>query len=246
MSLKQILSLLVASLFATSLYGQTIVLTEDFSYADGPLAVANPDWVNHSGTADTLLVASGQAVVSQDGGSEDLHRLFDGGAAFSSGVVTADFDIVVSSAMGIADNSDDEYFAHFWQTANPFNFRSRTFVHAPTAGGDYTLSIATQSSSASIDLPTDFTFGDTVPVSISYDITGGTASLTAGGNTVTDLTVNTGQIIDAFGLRQSTNNNGRETILVDNLSVSHTVVPEPSSLMLVLFGLAGLALIRKS
>jgi len=165
-----------------------VVSTENFDYADGPLAVANPDWINHSGNSQTLLVSGGAAVVTEDGGSEDAHKFFDAGASFTSGVVSASFDVSVTAAGGIPDNSDDEYFAHFWQTDNPFNFRARTFVHAPTAGGDYTLSISTLSSSTSVDLPTDFTFGETVPVLISFDLDAGIASLTAGGNTVSDLT----------------------------------------------------------
>ncbi|TWU28250.1 PEP-CTERM sorting domain-containing protein [Bythopirellula polymerisocia] len=237
---------LLGCIFAVAVCGSvacaTTVSTDDFNYPDGPLrGQGTPPWENHSGTNDTLLVSSGAAVVSEDSGSEDLHKLFDAGASFAGGVVTASFDIVVTAPSPITSNSSDEYFAHFWQSANPNNFRARTFVHAPTAGGDYTLSISTLSSSVSTDLPTDFSFGATVPVSISFDITAGTSSLTAGGNTVYDLTSSTGQIIDAFALRQS-NSGSDETIRVDNLVVTH--VPEPTSIAMLL-GCLGMLTIRR-
>ena len=58
--MKPYLSVAVCGFFtllAATASAQTVVSTEDFNYADGSLATANPAWVNHSGTAGTLLVS---------------------------------------------------------------------------------------------------------------------------------------------------------------------------------------------
>lgn len=226
-----------------SMASATTVLTEDFNYSDGSLSTANPAWVNHSGTAGTLLVSGGAAVVTQNSGSEDLHRVFDAGASFTSGVVSASFDMVVT-APGAMTGTGFEYFAHFWQSTSPFGFRSRTDIVAPgTAGGDYSIGIATLASTAEVTLGglVGFNFGDTVPVTITFDIDNGTSSLTAGGQTINTLVVSSGQNIDGFAMRQA-NSTSDETIRLDNLVVTH--VPEPASFALLL-GCLGVMAIRR-
>ncbi len=217
-----------------------VLASEDFSYPDGAL-VPNGGWANQSGTAGTLLVASGEAVVSQDSGSEDAELV--AGPEFSSGVYSATFDIRVEvddPNVGIT-GTDFEYFAHFSNDTS-FNFRGRLDVVAPTAGGDYTLGLASSSSTNEVALPVDFAFGATVPVELSWDFSTGLASVTAGGNTVVSTTVLLGETLDSFNLRQS-NSSSDETIFVDNLVVSH--VPEPATLALMLFGLAGIGASRR-
>ncbi len=211
-----------------------ILLTEDFSYPDGAL-VGNGTWVNHSGTPGTLLVASGAAVVTENSGSEDANVSF---AVQSSGVLTASFDMVVT-APGAMTGTGFEYFAHFYPADDGFNYRARADIVAPNAGaGDYTIGIATTSSTAEITLPTNFVFGTVVPVSIAFDLSGGTASLTAGGNTVNTSVVSMGDVIDAFALRQA-NSTSDETLTIDNLVISHEPVPEPTSIFLAVVSILG-------
>lgn len=215
-----------------------ILLTESFSYADGDL-VGNGGWVNHNGTESFIQVSSGAAVLQHGSGSrENANTSF---AAQSSGVLTAAFDLTVNASATIGGN-DFEYFAHFYPSDDEFNFRSRTDVVAPNSGGDYTLGIATFSSTAEVTLPTDFSFGVVVPVSFTFDLDEGTSSLTAGGNTVNTTVVSLGQVIDAFALRQSNSGND-ETLTVDNLVISH--VPEPASLVLMFAGLLSIAATRR-
>lgn len=162
-----------------------------------------------------------------------------------SGVVTASFDIVVN-APGAMTGTDFEFFAHFWQSTATTAFRSRTDIVSPgTAGGDFSIGIATQASTAEVTLGdlVGFNFGDTVPVTITFDIDAGTGSLTAGGFTVNTAVVSLGQVIDAFALRQSTSSS-LETIQVDNLIVTH--VPEPASAALLALGAAAVGTRRRS
>jgi hypothetical protein len=224
------------------------VLTDDFTYTDGDLATANADWVVHSGTGGEIQVAGNAIEITQDSGTgltKDHHKLFDGGASFTSGVVTATFDIVVT-APGAMTGTDFEYFAHFWQTTNPNNFRSRTDLVAPgTAGGDYSIGIATINSTAEFTLAdiVGFNFGETVAVEITFDIDAGTSTMTAGGQTLNTLVVSTGQNIDAFAFRQSSSSSD-ETVTVDNLVVSH--VPEPASIALMMLGGVAMGMRRRA
>ena len=68
-------------------------------------------------------------------------------------------------------------------------------------------------------LTTDFNFGDTVTVELTFNLDTGEASLTAGGETVT-AQGDTGETLDSFYLRQS-NSSSDETIFVDNLNIMY-------------------------
>lgn len=228
----------LAMLPAYQAEASTLLVDEQFTHPDGPLDGLTPSpgpgglWENHSGTAGTLPVVGGAALLTQDGGSGDSHTSF---AALTTGVVTASFDIVVNAPAAMT-GTDFEFFAHFWQSTATTAFRSRTDVVAPgAAGGDYSIGIATQASTAEVTLGdlVGFSFGQTVPVTITFDIDAGTSSLTAGGFTVNTAVVSLGQTIDAFALRQSTSSS-LETIQVDNLVVTH--VPEPASAALMVLG----------
>ena len=209
--MKKLYTLFFTILISTYSFGQVLAM-DDFTYTDGAL-VGNGSWTNQGGTAGTLLVTSGEAVVTQDSGSEDGELKFTDD--LTSGIVTATFDIRVTST-GMS-GSDFEYFAHF-SNDTEFNFRTRIDVISPTSSGDYTLGLSATSSTNDASLSTDFSFGATVSVEIAYDIDTGTASLTVGAETVTS-SGSTGDTIDSFNLRQS-NSSSDETIFIDNLVIS--------------------------
>ncbi len=233
---------LVASVMANNGAASTVLVSDDFTYNNGSL-VTEAGWISHSGNAGDLLISGNEVVVQHGAPSEDAHVQF---ALQSTGVLTASFDIVVNDDNSPIASSDFEYFAHF-MTDGSFNFRSRLDVQSPNAvGGDYTLGISSASSTAEATLTTDFNFGDVVPVTISFDLDTGTGSLTAGGQTVTG-SAQGAQSLDSFALRQS-DSSSNETITVDNLVITTSVmaVPEPSSFALLgLVGMAGAIRRRK-
>ncbi len=232
---RSLFAFATATLVASS--ASAALLTETFTYADGAL-VPNGGWVNQSGTAGTLLVASGEAVLKQDGSRpEDTEKVF--ASDLSTGIVTAAFDMRVTAPTSAITGTGFEYFAHFSDDTT-FDFIARLDVVAPNGATGYTLGIATFSSTNESKLPVDFAFGATVPVELSFNLDTGLASVTAGSATVSSTTVSLGELIDAFNFRQA-NSTTDETIFVDNLVI--TYVPEPTSLALL--GLGGLMVARR-
>ncbi|MEM7576159.1 MAG: PEP-CTERM sorting domain-containing protein [Planctomycetota bacterium] len=212
-----------------------VPITETFTYVDGDL-VGNGGWTNISGSGDLIQVVSGQAVLSHGGGSrEDLGLPL--GFDFTTGTVTASFDLIVTDDSAIS-GSDSEYFAHFSNAGSSSSFVARLDVVPGGSGGDYSLGISTISSTAEATLPVDFTFGVTVPVELTFDLDAGLADLTVGTDSVASTTVSTGETINMFNLRQS-NSSSDETITIDNLSI----VPEPGSAILA--GLGAVAMLRR-
>lgn len=210
-----VLLLIVAFTLNPSVARATTV-SDDFSYPDGNL-IGNGSWSAHSGAgSNQIQVVSGQAQLVHGSGSREDAGL-PLGVDLTSGTVTATFDLTVSDDTTIA-GSDFEYFAHFMAEGS-FNFRARVDVVAPTAGGDYTLGISSQSSTAEATLSSDFTYGVPIAVSISYDLDAQQASLTAGGETVMGSVLESGDTLNRFALRQSDSSND-ETILIDNLVVT--------------------------
>ncbi len=211
--MKKLYFLFFAILISSLSFGQ-VLATDDFTYSDGAL-VGNGSWTSNDGTAGTLLVTSGEAVVTQDSGSEDGELKF--ADDLTVGIITATFDIRVTSP-GAITGTDFEYFAHF-SNDTEFNYRSRLDVIAPTGSGDYTLGLSATSSTNDASLSTDFSFGAVVSVVLSFDINTGISSITVGSDTVTS-TGSPGDTIDSFNLRQSSSSSD-ETIFIDNLSISY-------------------------
>lgn len=230
-ALATILAMVSYSSFSQA--STTVLATDDFSYDDGPL-VGNGGWMNQSGNEGTLLVSSGEVVVTQDSGSEDGELIFSG-TKFSYGIVTAEFDIRVTAPAAMTGD-DFEYFAHFSDNES-FAFLARLDVVTPNDTGDYTLGISSTSSTADAMLPVDFAFDTVVPVALSFNIDTGVGSVTAGGSTVSSSSISLGELVDAFNLRQSSSSSD-ETIFLDNLVISHTV-PEPSTILMALMAASG-------
>lgn len=224
------------------------LVNDNFDRPDGPLTGTSPTpgpggvWTTHSGTTEQTQIVGGEVEIFQSGvSSEDTHTLF---AGQSTGGLFASFDVRVDAAAPIT-GGDYEYFAHFF-TEGSFNFRSRLDVVEGTQGGDYTFGISSISGTAEATFGSDFNFGDTVNVTIGFDLDSGIGSLTIGGTTINATGIALGETLDSFAFRQS-NSSSDETIFVDNLRVyASAAIPEPSSLGIIgLVGIAGLVRRRR-
>lgn len=193
--------------------------TDAFSYADGSL-INNPAWDNHSGTNGDLLVASGQAVVQHGTPSEDA------GVSFNpvTGVIYYAFDFSVDDLGAPYSNTgtDYEYFAHFMGTGP---FAARMDIVPPAGGGDYSVGIASDESTADATWPTDLTFGTTYRAIVGYDQDTNIAQLWIDASLQSDPSIlgedrpDPGTAVDRFALRQS-DSDENETVRVDNLVIS--------------------------
>jgi hypothetical protein len=216
--LKKLLLLAVASLLVASVASATVLVSEDFSYADGSL-VGNGGWFNHSGVAGDLLVASGQAVVQHGIPSEDATLPFFA----PSGDLFFAFDFSLDDLGEVISGTDHEYFAHFKDDG--FGFRARMDVQAPQGGGDYTVGLSTIASTADVTWPADLSYGVVYRVIARYNQDTNTSQMWIDATLDSDLSISgtdqpdPGTPITGFALRQS-DSDLNETIRVDNLIVS--------------------------
>jgi len=240
----------VASIAATQARAQTLA-SDNFSYPDGDLVtVSSGAWSTFSG-ANPLNVLSGQASLTAGAGSWQDDQLGLSGGAHSSDVIYYGFDAnILSWPTGAG-----AYFALFKDTSTA-NFFARTFV--TNAGpGEVRFGVANQSATTA----TAVFWGSTVAtgtwhrIIVRLDQTGVDAVSTMWIDSsletdpsisAFDATTVTNLPVIAFALRQSNAQQG--TSLVDNLIVATdfaTVVPEPSTMVLVGAGLVGLLAMRR-
>lgn len=209
----------MALMLAASGASAAVLISDDFSYADGSL-VGNSTWYNHSGNAGDLLVASGQAVVQHGVPSEDATLPF---TAPASGDVFFAFDFEVVDPGVAWDGTDYEYFAHFKDDG--YGYRARMDVQAPGAGGDFTVGISSTGSTADATWAADLTYGVVYHAIARYNQDENIAELWIDPVLYTDASIlgddeaDPGTLITGFALRQS-DSNVNEGILVDNLVVS--------------------------
>ncbi len=198
-------------------FGQ-VILSEDFSYADGSL-VGNGAWASFSGTAGDLLVSSGQAVVQHGTPSEDASLSFTS----VSGDIFYAFDFSVDDLGSPYSGTDNEYFAVFKDSG--FGFSARIDIVPPTAAGDYTVGISSTTSTAQATWATDLTFGTSYRAIVKFDQNTGTAQLWIDATAATDTsisgTADGPETVSQFALRQS-DSSVNETVRVDNLMIGQT------------------------
>ena len=217
---KRFLVALVACAFVVGNASAAVLVSDNFDYPDGSL-VPNGGWVSHSGVAGDLQVVSGAVVVQHGAPSEDANLGFAG----VSGNVYFGIDFVVTASDTIP-GIDTEYFAHF-MTAGTFNFAARLDVVAAPGGGDYSVGIASDESTADAIWPTDLVFGVSYRAVVRYDQDNNIAELWIDAAVEGDASIlgedraDPGDPIDAFALRQS-DSDLNETVTVDNLCVGST------------------------
>lgn len=238
------------SVFGISQANASIVTFDNFDYSDGPL-VGNGGWANHSGNPGDLLVSGGQVVVQHGVPSEDANL------AFSSvvGEIYYGIDFSVDSIETPDWGSDNEYFAHFKDDG--FGFAARLDVVGPTDGGDFTVGISSDDSTADVLWATDLAFDTSYRAVVRYDQVSNVAELWIDASDQSDTSIvgdedgNLGDTVLSFALRQSDSDNN-ETVRVDGLVVGTTfgdvvnvVVPEPTTFALGGLGLLALLTARR-
>jgi len=218
--LKQLFTVGGAALALAGAAGAQILVCEDFSYPDGSL-VPNGGWTQHSGTSGDLQVVGGQVLVQHGVPSEDAHISF----VPVPGSVYYSFDFSVNDPGAPIPGVDNEYFAHFYKSSTLFS--ARMDVVPALGGGDFSVGIATYSSTAEAIWPTDLTYGTTYRVVVRFDQDAAIAQLWLNPALETDPSIlgvdqpDPGDVIVAFALRQS-DSDLNEGILVDNLVVART------------------------
>ena len=245
MKKTSLLALLSAFAVGSSVHA-TIFLAEPFDYPDGDLTnVSSGLWNAHSGTGSPILVNSGSITLDQGSGSrEDVNS--DLGLSMGAGDQWFySFDVSVSGS------SSDVYFASLLQGSS--FYEGRLFVTAPASTGDYTFGISGGSSSPVATWGSDFSFGTTHRVVVSYDFdsTNVTLWVDPSSEASTSISDNSAPFQDspsAISFRQASPTTPNSQI-IDNLVVADSfqealtgvAVPEPSSLSLM--GISGLALV---
>lgn len=218
--LASILCLCTAFALAARTAEAAPIASDDFTYADGSL-VGNGGWVSHSGTLGDLLVSGGRAVIEHGTPSEDASLPF----APVAGVIYFGIDFAVDDLGAPYSGTDNEYFAHFKDSG--FNFAARLDIVPPSGGGDYSVGIASDESTADATWATDLTYGVTYRAIVSYDQDLNIAELWIDAVVDTDTSIlgedraDPGDSIEAFALRQS-DSSENEIVRVDNLCVATT------------------------
>jgi hypothetical protein len=210
----------------------TTVLTENFTYEDGPITSRpSSPWVNHSGTALEANVTSNVLSLTS-AESEDVSAPLSG-QPYTTGKLTAAFDLSFS----ILPTTGGSYFAHFKDSSN--GQRSRLVAYRTGAAtGMFRLGISNDSG-VTVPIPTDLSIGTVYDIIMEWDLATNRSSLSIDGSEfVTDVDAASSLSITSFAFRQTS---GIGTMTVDNLVVTH--VPEPRAALLG--GLGMLALLRR-
>ncbi len=195
----------------------TLPINETFTYADGSL-VGNSQWETTSGNAGDFLVASGQAICEHGTPSEDVALPF---AAVTGDVYYA-FDMSVADLGAPYVGTDNEYFAHFRSSGG---FVAQLDIVEPTVGGDYTLGIATASSTAQAIWASDLSYDTVYRVVVRYDQDLSIAELWVDPTSESDTSIlgndetDPGETLLSFAMRQS-DSSENETITIDNLVIA--------------------------
>jgi len=195
-------------------------LSESFTYNDGSL-VGNSSWDHSGGATGNLLIASGKAVVQHGTPDEDLFLPFTP----VSGSIYFAFDFFVLVQENPISGTDNEYFAHLKNDA--YGYAAKIDIVPPSAGGDFSVGIATLASTANSTWATDFFFNTDYRVTVKYDQVNNTTDLWIDATAETDVSIS-GEIptsspiaVESFGLRQS-DSSTNEGILIDNLTIAQT------------------------
>lgn len=197
-----LLTLTLCAAFAGSALAVTL-LSESFSYPNGNL-VGNGGWLNYSGAATDIQVATGRAVGSGPNANDD-HKLF--AAQPTTSKTFACFEVTIPA---IAAAPKAIYFAEL-KDGGAAALLSRVYV-LPITGG-WTFGISHSSTSATVGVTpwsaSTLAYDTRYTVVIDYDPVAKSSRLwvnpaTEASTSVTNTNAAAGAVaISGFGLRQS-------------------------------------------
>ncbi len=155
----------------------SLILSNSFSYPDGPLVTVSAGsplgvWTTHSGTSGQIDVASGMITLTVPD-SEDVSTVLTNAAfptAISNGTIYASFDINVSVAP-----STPVYFGHF-RGIGTGDFRGRVFLNSGSSATKVQVGVVNGSSSAAVYVPIELDLNATYKVVIKF-VDGGLATV---------------------------------------------------------------------
>ncbi len=249
-SLHLCASLALAALLTASpsISSAAIVFSDDFSSGDGPLLGTTADvggiWtITGTSVVNPLTVTSGAVGVVSTG--QDAYAAFSSPVPNALGSLQTSVDINVSAAQAAGD-----YFLHLSDpVGTSSNFYQR--LSARSSANGYQLGLVDTSGTGST-----ITYGSTVlAFGTAYDVDVTWNFVPGPTNDAFALTVNNAPYlvhtwtsalaeppqVSAANLRQGSASNA-PTLTVDNLVVTSTPIPEPSSLILGgVLGLLGVA-----
>lgn len=225
-------AVVISSLMFTAAANAQVVLSDTFSYPDGPLVgAAGSPWTTNTGTAGEQNVISGELFLD-DNETEDTIAPFS--TAATSNVVQATFNLR-DSTLDIPSSGTGDYITHFVTSGGAFFGRVFTLTSTGGPADDFLLGISTTSATPTATLATPLIAGTNYSVTVSYNFATDLASLSVAGIgsvTATDA-VDTANL-NRYQFRQTASTGDQ---FIDNLVV--TIVPEPATWAMIAVG-AGL------
>jgi hypothetical protein len=249
-NMVRLVVILAVAALATLQAHATVLMYDTFTQADGDLVGHTPDvpgsgaWYTFSG-ANPLVTVGNKAIVDENQSQDDGYTY---GGTHTADALYGSAVINLSTAP-----SGTTYFMAFHQDATTF-YAGKIFAVSDGLGGfqlgcSYGANSVQSPLSASLSLNTDYT------IAFEQDSTGGISNQTMRVwiNPVSEgspslLATDGSAFVDdlnAIALRQS---GGEGVIAVDNLKIGTSfadVIPEPSTIFLVITGLVGLLAIRR-
>lgn len=214
-------ALCVALLFPSIIAQSTLVLTENFTYADGPIvgATGSP-WNSHSGgTAGNEAVISSGKLLLTSSRTEDIDAPISGQPYTTAGGAVLYYSFIVKFTA--LPSASGDYFAHFNSGSNHRAKLFATTSGAPTGSFRLVIGNVTAAASSGAQFPDNLSTNQSYLLVVRYDVASGVSTLWVNATSETNSSVTASDTpgpisITALSFRQSS---GEGSMLIDDLKV---------------------------